>query len=274
VERAKIRALILEYLASHPCVDCGEADPLLLDFDHRLRTEKRDAVSRLALSGSWGAVVREIQKCDVRCANCHRRRTAEQLRWRKDPQRGTLDVSTISKLGPVLTRPSATGRPVIEQLSIWSVGKDRLCYACRERKPAHAFAFRNRKTGERHGYCRGCQARYRRDHYRRNKATYVTRAQAQMRQRREVQVRLLHDYLRTHPCVDCGEAEVALLEFDHVDGSPKETEVSNMLGRRSWAKLLAEIGKCDVRCANCHRKRTAKQFGWKNGPGEESCGSR
>lgn len=70
------------YLLSHPCVDCGEADPKVLDFDHREPADKTAAVSRM-LSGtlSWSKVLNEISKCDVRCSNCHRRKTAHQLGW-------------------------------------------------------------------------------------------------------------------------------------------------------------------------------------------------
>jgi hypothetical protein len=64
------------YKATHPCVDCGETDPLVLDFDH-VYGEKAfnlSACKTLAV----GRVIEEIAKCDVRCANCHRRRTAQQ----------------------------------------------------------------------------------------------------------------------------------------------------------------------------------------------------
>jgi len=74
--RQKIRIYIFETLKMHPCVDCGESDPVVLDFDHRDRTAKRfniaDAVS---CGASLKSVVAEILKCDVRCANCHRRKT-------------------------------------------------------------------------------------------------------------------------------------------------------------------------------------------------------
>ena len=114
-DRQRIRDLIRQYLLAHPCVDCGETNILLLDFDHRDRSEKRDMISRIALGGSWPRVLREIEKCDVRCANCHRLRTAGQLRWRKDPARGALPAPLIALLGPTLTRPSITGAAVTEQ---------------------------------------------------------------------------------------------------------------------------------------------------------------
>lgn len=72
------RRQILEYLSAHPCVDCGETDPVVLEFDHK--SEKRYAISRI-MERSWNVVKSEIDKCDVRCANCHRRKTAKQLGW-------------------------------------------------------------------------------------------------------------------------------------------------------------------------------------------------
>lgn len=262
-ERPRVKALIDAYLREHPCVDCGCSDITVLEFDHRDSAEKDLAVGELARYHAWPRVLHEIEKCDVRCANCHRRRTAQQMRWRKDPRRGALAPAEISSIGSVLTRASSTGRPIIEQLSIWNVGRVQRCYACGRWKPLHEFSFRNRKTGERHGYCRPCQAAYRRDHYRRNRSAYIRRAVAQVKQRREEQVRLLHEYLREHPCVDCGGSDVGVLEFDHADGVRKEMDIGLMLGRRSWRAILEEIAKCDVRCANCHRKRTAAQRGWK-----------
>ena len=63
------------YLEEARCVDCGATDPLVLEFDHI--GEKRRNVSELAWTGySLVSVKREVEKCDVRCANCHRRRTS------------------------------------------------------------------------------------------------------------------------------------------------------------------------------------------------------
>ena len=58
-------------------------------------------------------------------------------------------------------------------------------------------------------------------------------------------------YLDTHPCVDCGQSNKLCLEFDHVRGYKKD----GVRHIRSIPKLVAEIAKCDVRCANCHTIR-------------------
>jgi hypothetical protein len=75
--RDQVRRFLWDYLLQHPCVDCGEADPVVLDFDH-VRGVKRKEVSKL-VTASTKTLLEEIAKCDVRCANCHRRRTAIQL---------------------------------------------------------------------------------------------------------------------------------------------------------------------------------------------------
>jgi formate-dependent nitrite reductase cytochrome c552 subunit len=67
------------------------------------------------------------------------------------------------------------------------------------------------------------------------------------------------DYLLTHPCVDCGLTDLVVLEFDHVRGV-KVGDVSALVGSGyPWAKIEAEIAKCDVRCANCHRRVTVER---------------
>ena len=79
--------------------------------------------------------------------------------------------------------------------------------------------------------------------------------------RARVRLRVI-EYLETHSCVDCGEDDYVVLEFDHREDSVKHTEVATMVGDGvGWAKVEAEIAKCDVRCANCHRRRTAEQWG-------------
>ena len=77
-ERMKIH--VRGYLSDHPCIDCGEKDPVVLDFDHRDPVEKHRGISQII---GWAlgikVLIAEIAKCDVRCANCHRRRHYQEM---------------------------------------------------------------------------------------------------------------------------------------------------------------------------------------------------
>lgn len=78
-KRAKAKdriTFLLEYFRSHPCVDCAESDPLVLEFDHV--GEKRFDIGKAIRDRSWQSILDEIAQCEVVCANCHRRRTAQR----------------------------------------------------------------------------------------------------------------------------------------------------------------------------------------------------
>lgn len=67
------------------------------------------------------------------------------------------------------------------------------------------------------------------------------------------------NYLNIHPCIDCGESNLVVLEFDHVRGIKIES-ISKMITKgHSIESISNEIEKCEVRCANCHRIITAKR---------------
>lgn len=60
-------------------------------------------------------------------------------------------------------------------------------------------------------------------------------------------------------CMDCGfNAHPAALEFDHVSGE-KSFDVAEAMVRRGLARIMEEIEKCEVVCANCHAIRTAER---------------
>lgn len=62
------------YKAMRGCAKCGNKDHAVLEFHHRNRTEKSMAVSAMVTRGFPLVMIRkEIAKCDVMCANCHRR---------------------------------------------------------------------------------------------------------------------------------------------------------------------------------------------------------
>jgi ferredoxin len=164
---------VYRYLTQHPCTDCGERDPVVLEFDHV--GEKAENVGDLVNYGaSASRIEAEIKHCEVTCANCHRKRTAWRNRsWRLDPT--VLDT-----------------------------------------RPLQPAQISNMK-------------------------------------------RVLAE-LRTAQCIDCGERDLIVLEFDHV--GTKRAAVSVMAWQGySQAAIESEIRECVVRCANCHRRRTAESAG-------------
>jgi len=80
----KNESFIFDYLLSNPCVDCGEDNPAYLEFDHKDQSTKDDCVSRYVDKVGLQRLVGEVEKCDVRCRKCHRRKTAKQMGWYKN----------------------------------------------------------------------------------------------------------------------------------------------------------------------------------------------
>ena len=135
------------------------------------------------------------------------------------------------------------------------------CVTCKQSKPIDEFSWRHRLVGERHIHCRDCQRTYKRNHYLRHKVAYIERSKKQKEESVLRNRRLVQEYLKTHPCVDCGESDPIVLEFDHV-GKKDRTVAKLVLQAVSWEKILKEIQQCQIRCANCHRRKTAQQLGW------------
>jgi hypothetical protein len=133
---------------------------------------------------------------------------------------------------------------------------------CGKDLPEEDFHWKNKARGQRISKCRLCWSEYSKEHYRLNKTSYVRKARKWEEKSKEEVFQKVMAYLAEHPCVDCGEGDVVVLTFDHVRGK-KRAHVSHLIARASWTAVEAEIAKCEVRCANCHTRRTAKQFGWK-----------
>jgi len=64
--------------------------------------------------------------------------------------------------------------------------------------------------------------------------------------------------MKTQKCQQCGESHRACLVFHHRDPKVKELEVSNCINY-SIRKIKEEAAKCDILCANCHRKLHYKE---------------
>lgn len=81
--KKRLRELIGSILNGAKCMDCGEADPVVLDFDHRDPSKKSFNITLAARSKGAKAVLAEIELCDIVCKNCHARRTAKMFgNWR------------------------------------------------------------------------------------------------------------------------------------------------------------------------------------------------
>lgn len=127
----------------------------------------------------------------------------------------------------------------------------RRCGRCQRSLPRAVFA--------RHGdgyqsYCRDCQKEYDAAWYRANKE----RRRAKVRTDREAHVAWLDSLKEGKPCADCGQAyPTYVMEWDHLPGVEKTLVIADTRkAAHSRKRILAELEKCELVCANCHRERT------------------
>jgi hypothetical protein len=117
-----------------------------------------------------------------------------------------------------------------------------ICHECNERKPLNQFAPAPRNRHGRKAVCnKCCYRRYKRG--------------------RDLRFRTWLDTLKLERgCADCGYREHAVaLDFDHLPGVEKVMDIAQAIGRMSFERLQAEVAKCEVVCANCHRVRTMER---------------
>lgn len=81
--RIDIKEWLFDYLSENPCIDCGESDPMRLEFDHRGAKRFDIGKSLVGKSKNLTDIQTEVAKCEVRCANCHKVKThKEQNTWK------------------------------------------------------------------------------------------------------------------------------------------------------------------------------------------------
>lgn len=135
------------------------------------------------------------------------------------------------------------------------------CTECGEEKSLEYFDL---KRGKPRSNCKACVSKYTKQHYLRNKEYYLNKATINRKKAREKLRKFLFDYYFCHPCVDCGETDPIVLEFDHI--KEKYANIAKMANRAlSLERIKLEIEKCEVVCSNCHKRRTAKRFNWYKG---------
>lgn len=113
--------------------------------------------------------------------------------------------------------------------------------------------------------CKQCYSEYMKKYYKNNPDTYKKHKDELVKNNDMAWMEKTNAILLSKMstgCVDCGEMDMVVLELDHRDPTKKKYKISDV--RRTKIKIedfILEVDKCDVVCANCHRRRTAKQFG-------------
>ena len=98
---------------------------------------------------------------------------------------------------------------------------------------------------------------YQREHYLKNKETYMKRAAINKRKQR-IELRAIVSDAKNVPCADCGKRYPSyVMQFDHI--GKKNFNIAQAVNGISKKTLMEEIKLCEVVCANCHSERTHRR---------------
>lgn len=128
------------------------------------------------------------------------------------------------------------------------------CAKCKISKKESDFSMKKADRGWLQPYCIPCNREHKSEWYKKNKKKVADKNKDHLNRNK----RFVLDYLSNNPCVDCGEQDLVVLEFDHVSGTKRGNVTALMRARCSLETLKEEIDKCEVVCANCHKRRTYK----------------
>lgn len=135
---------------------------------------------------------------------------------------------------------------------------EKVCSKCGVPRPLSEFSLHSpsKQDGRLRPDCKICVRRRGSARHEGNKEVFNSRIKLIKAKAKAIAQEYIRQYLLDHPCVDCGESDPDVLDFDHVRGE-KVCDVSRMVhrGYRLW-RIKAEIEKCEVRCANDHRRKT------------------
>jgi len=138
------------------------------------------------------------------------------------------------------------------------------CTKCGLEKSEEDFFWKSKPKNKRHSQCKDCyrEVRKGKEHYKKYKQEYIARAKERKERLVKENRKHLLEYFSEHTCVDCPENDPVVLEFDHLIREDKKMGIAKMMQDYTWSQIIEEIEKCEVVCANCHKRRTAKQFSW------------
>ncbi|MBO0979953.1 hypothetical protein [Microbacterium sp. SD291] len=136
------------------------------------------------------------------------------------------------------------------------------CGTCGRLKSVAEFNQKSSRSDGRQETCRECNREASRRYYRRNREHHIAVIRTRTKAQKETSIAFLAEYFTSHPCIDCGEPDLRVLDFDHRPGSAKRDSVMRLVRNgHPLATIAAEIEKCDVRCRNCHAIVTYERMG-------------
>lgn len=133
----------------------------------------------------------------------------------------------------------------------------KVCTGCKQQKDLIEF---HKKGDGRQAQCKTCRTAYDRLQYRTNPQQKKVRRESVERYKRNF--RAWYSELKKKPCADCKkEFHFAAMQWDHLPGQGKTGNLSKMVAAGNKTKILNEISKCQLVCANCHAVRTYNRTG-------------
>lgn len=132
------------------------------------------------------------------------------------------------------------------------------CSVCGHPKPLDSFHKSAKARDGRQSACKTCACARQKARYESDKPLH--RAQVAARQQ---EISDFIDSLKVGPCLDCGDTHPPYcMDFDHRPDEIKSFGISEARNRGySKERIIAEVAKCDLLCAICHRKRTFARYG-------------
>lgn len=140
------------------------------------------------------------------------------------------------------------------------------CSKCLEEKDFSEFHFKNKTKDKLQSHCKCCQKLQSYNQYRKDVTKSKSRMKLNAQRNFEETVKYIVSLLQDTCCKICGEQDILVLEFHHKDPLTKKYNVCMMIGKHTLLAVKREIAKCEVLCANCHRKETHRQnnsYKWK-----------
>jgi hypothetical protein len=129
------------------------------------------------------------------------------------------------------------------------------CVKCKRSKSLDEFNKNKRRPDGLDNMCRSCRKAYYKAYYESS-----DKERTRLAGNRKINKDRVNDLIRerkSKPCADCEETyPYYVMQFDHMPGTKKLFNIGAEKYQHTYNKVIREIEKCEVVCANCHAIRT------------------